>query len=91
MALVRGESNLSACGPLASFSVHLVNSALTPAGSGKSRGDNVGRMWVQLKASDFLALECYSMLYVCVRSVMDVVFSVCIVTRRAVRTRVWEV
>ena len=28
--------------------------------------------------------------YVCVRSVMDVVFSVCIVTRGAVGTRVWE-
>ena len=31
------------------------------------------------------------MLYVCVRGVMDVVFSVCIVTRGAVGTRVWEV
>ena len=31
------------------------------------------------------------MLYVCVMGVMDVVFSVCIVTRRAVGTRVWEV
>ena len=30
------------------------------------------------------------MLYVCVRGVMDVVFSVCIVTPRAVGTRVWE-
>ena len=29
--------------------------------------------------------------YVCVRDVMDVVFSVCIVTRRAVGARVWEV
>ena len=31
------------------------------------------------------------MLYVCVRGVMDVVFSVCIVTRGAIGTRVWEV
>ena len=31
------------------------------------------------------------MLYVCVRSGMDVVFSVCIVTRGAIGARVWEV
>ena len=31
------------------------------------------------------------MLDVCVRGVMDVVFSVCIVTRGAVCARVWEV
>ena len=31
------------------------------------------------------------MLYVCVRGVMDVVFSVCIVTRGDVGARVWEV
>ena len=31
------------------------------------------------------------MLYVCVSGVMDVVFSICIVTRRAVCARVWEV
>ena len=31
------------------------------------------------------------MLYVCVRGVMDVVFSVCIVTRGGVAARVWEV
>ena len=31
------------------------------------------------------------MLYVCVMSVMDVVFSVCIVTRGVVGTRVWKV
>ena len=31
------------------------------------------------------------MLYVCVRGVMDVVFSVCIVTRGAVCAHVWEV
>ena len=30
------------------------------------------------------------MLYVCARDVMDVVFSVCIVRRRAVGVRVWE-
>ena len=29
--------------------------------------------------------------YVCVRGVMDVVFSVCIMTRGAVGARVWEV
>ena len=39
----------------------------------------------------FLVLECSSMLYVYVRGVMDVVFSVCIVTRGAVGARVWEV
>ena len=31
------------------------------------------------------------MLYVCVRGVLDVVFSVCIVTRGAVSVRAWEV
>ena len=31
------------------------------------------------------------MLYVCVRGVMDVVFSVCIVTHVAVGARVWEI
>ena len=31
------------------------------------------------------------MLYVCVRDVIDVVFSVCIVTRGAMCARVWEV
>ena len=31
------------------------------------------------------------MLYVCVRGVMDVVVSVCIVTRGAVGARIWEV
>ena len=31
------------------------------------------------------------MLYVCVRGVMDVMFFVCIVTRRAEGARVWEV
>ena len=42
------------------------------------------RLWV-------LVLECWSTLYVCVRGVMDVVFSVCIMTRGAVGARVWEV
>ena len=31
------------------------------------------------------------MLYVCVKGVIDVVFSVCIVTRGAVGAHVWEV
>ena len=31
------------------------------------------------------------MVYVCVRDVMDVVFSVCIVKRGAVGARVWKV
>ena len=45
-----GESDVPACGPPASFSVHLASSAVTLAGSvHKSRGDNVVRMWVQLK------------------------------------------
>ena len=30
------------------------------------------------------------MLYVCVRGVLDVLFSVCIMTRGAVGARVWE-
>ena len=47
---LRGESDVPACGPPASFSVHLASSAVTPAGSvHKSRGDNVMRMWVKLK------------------------------------------
>ena len=45
-----GESDVPAYGPPASFSVHLASSAVTPAGSvHKSWGDNVVRMWVQLK------------------------------------------
>ena len=49
MTLASG-SDVPACGPPASFSVHLASSAVTPAGSvHKSRGDNVVRMWVQLK------------------------------------------
>ena len=38
-----GESDLPACGPPASVSVHLAGSVH------KSRGDSVVRMWVQLK------------------------------------------
>ena len=41
--------------------------------------------------SVLLTLEYLSMLYVCVRGVMNVVFYVCIVTRGAVGARVWEV
>ena len=38
-----GESDVPACGPPASFSVHLASSAVTPAGSvHKSRGDRCG-------------------------------------------------
>ena len=45
-----GESDVPACDPPASFSVHLASSAVTPVGSvNKSRGENVVRMWVQLK------------------------------------------
>ena len=41
------ESDLPACGPPASFSVHLASSAVTPVGSvHKSRSGNVVRMWV---------------------------------------------
>ena len=55
--------------------------------------DNVCGVAAVVKDSGFLALECEStrMLYVCVRGVMDVVFSVCIVMRGAVGARVWEV
>ena len=51
MTLARGGvSDDPACVPPASFSVHLASSAVTPAGSvHKSRGDNVVRMWEQLK------------------------------------------
>ena len=45
-----GESDVLACGPPVSFSVHLARSTVTKAGSvHKSRGDNVVRMRVQLK------------------------------------------
>ena len=50
MTLQVGESDVPACGPPASFSVHLASSAVIPAGSvHKSSGHNVVRMWVQLK------------------------------------------
>ena len=39
----------------------------------------------------FLVLECLSMLYICIRGGIDVIFSVCIVRRGAVGARVWEV
>ena len=40
-----GESDVPACGPPASSSIHLVSSAVTLAGSvHKSNGDNVVRM-----------------------------------------------
>ena len=44
------ESDHPAFGSPASLSNHLASSSITPAGSvHKSRGDNVVRMWVQLK------------------------------------------
>ena len=45
-----GETEVPACGPPASFSVHLASIAVPPAGSVyKSMGDNMVRMCVQLK------------------------------------------
>ena len=45
-----GESDHPAFGPLASISLHLARSTITPSGSvHKSRGDIVERRWVQLK------------------------------------------
>ena len=41
--------------------------------------------------NDFLSLECFSMLCVCVADMMDVVFSVCNVRRGAVGACEWEV
>ena len=44
------ESDHPAFGPPASLSLHLASSSITKAGSvHNSRGDNVVRMWVQLK------------------------------------------
>ena len=55
-----GESDVPACGPPSSFSVHLASSAVTPAGSvHKSWDDNVVRMCVQLKR---LCVSCVWML-----------------------------
>ena len=54
------ESDLPACGPPVSLSVHLSMSAVTPAGYvHKSRSDNVVRMWVQLKRFVLCVCECY--------------------------------
>ena len=54
-----GESDLPACGPPATLSVHLASSALTPAGSvHKCRSDNVVRMWMQLMCVVCVS-ECY--------------------------------
>ena len=51
------ESDIPACVPPASFSVHLASIAVTPAGCiPKSRGDNVVCMWVQLKKLCFLCM-----------------------------------
>ena len=45
-----GGADVPACGPPASFSVHMASSAVTPAGSvHQSRGDNVVHMWEELK------------------------------------------
>ena len=52
---------------------------------------NVCCVTAVVKNSVFLALECRSMLCVCVGDVMDVVFYVCIVRRGAVSARVWGV
>ena len=55
-----GKSDVPACGPPASFFVHLAISAVTTAGSvHKSSGDNVVGMWVQLKR---LCVSCVWML-----------------------------
>ena len=44
-----GESDVPTRGPPDSFSVHLANGAVNPAGSvHKYRGDHAVRMWVQL-------------------------------------------
>ena len=48
-------------------------------------------LFVATVVKDVLVLEYKSMLYVWVRGVMDVVFSVCIVTSGDVGARVWEV
>ena len=53
-----------------------------------SKCGNVCCVAAVVKDSGFLALECWSIVYVCVRDVMDVLFSVCIVTRGAVGARI---
>ena len=46
------------CGPPARFTVHLASSAVTPAGYvHKYRGNNVVRIWVQLK--EMMCVVCY--------------------------------
>ena len=66
-----GESDLPACGPPASFSLHLASSSSTPAGSvHKSRGE----MWLQLKK---WCVSCVSCVWVLQRGnivVMDVIW-----------------
>ena len=55
-----GETDHPAFGPPARLSFHLASSSITPAGSvHKSSGDNVMRMWVQLKRS---CVSCVCML-----------------------------
>ena len=45
-----GEPDVPDCGPPASFSLYLASSTAHPTGCvHKSRGNNVARMWVQLK------------------------------------------
>ena len=57
---MEGGFDLLPCGSPASFSVHLASSFVTPVGSAhKSRGDNVVRIWVQLKR---LCVSCVWML-----------------------------
>ena len=57
-----GESDLSACSPLASFSVHMASSAVTLAWSVHNfRGNNVVRIWVEVELRDDVCCvcECY--------------------------------
>ena len=69
-----GESDVPACGPPASFSVHLASSAVTPAGSvHKSRADNVVRMWVQLEAKTLCRYGCMYFLAALVLVCVDVI------------------
>ena len=57
----------------------------------KKHDGNVCCVAAVVKDSVVLALECRSMLYVCVKGVMDVVVYVCIVAREALGARVWGV
>ena len=47
--------------------------------------------FVTAVVEEFLAVECWSLLYVCVRDVIYVVFSICIVRRGAVGTHLMKV